>query len=195
MRDAGSNLDVTQVRVLGLAHHNWMRVDVAPSDGVKGNELLSGEYRGPLPLTALVREAGPIGDLIGTFWANVFLMSDRLSKAMQELRLSGWRSLPVSVKGDPDLDNRLALLAVTGRAGPVYGAGGQTRPGVDAIGQYLDPGESDGSDVFLPANRRSILLTGAAAEKIARLGLRNVDLQPAGLEPLPESTRVAPKEK
>ena len=181
-------MDVTQLRVLGLAHHNWKRVDVAPLEGVNGNELLSGEYRGQLPLIAVVREGGPVGDLVGTFWANVFLMSDRLSKAMQELRLSGWRSLPVSVKDDPDLDNRLALLAVTGRAGPLYGAGGQTRPGVDAIGQYLDPREWDGSDLFLPANRRSILVTGPTAEKIARLDLRNVELLPAGIEPLPEST-------
>src|SRR4029077_15279038 len=179
-----------QLRVLGLAHHNWKRVDVAPLEGVNGNELLSGEYRGQLPLIAVVREGGPVGDLVGTFWANVFLMSDRLSKAMQELRLSGWRSLPVSVKDDPDLDDRLALLAVTGRAGPVYGAGGQTRAAVDAIGQNLGPGEGDragaglaafanfvvrggwGVSPFSPrANGRSFFVTGPAAEKIARLDL------------------------
>jgi hypothetical protein len=195
MSTSDSELEVTQLRVLGLENHNWKRLDIAPSSGLKGNELLFGEYRGPLPLTAVVRQEGQIGDLVGTFWANVFLMSDRLKKALQELRLSGWRSLPVSVKDDPDLDERLALLAITGRAGPIYGPGGQTRPDVDAIGQYLDPLEWDGSDLFLPANRRSILVTGPAAEKIAGLGLSNLDLQPAGIEPLPKSRGVAPVEK
>lgn len=192
---ATSKLDVAQLRVLGLAHNNWSRLDVAPSVGVKGNELLSGEYLGPLPLAAVIRYRGTVGDLIGTYWANVFLVSDRLSKAMRKLRLSGWRTLPVSVKDEPDLDNRLALLVITGRAGPVYGACGQTRPGVDVIGQYLDPNEWDGSDLFLPANRRSILVAGPAAEKIARLGLRNVNLEPAGIEPLPKSRGETAVEK
>jgi hypothetical protein len=195
MSISDSKLDVAKLRILALAHHDWKRLDVAPSAGLKGNELLFGEYRGPLPLTAVVKQGGPIGDLVGTFWASVFLMSDRLSKALEELRVSGWRALPITVTGGPDLDERLALLAVTGRAGPVYGAGGQTHPDVDAIGQYLDPREWDVSDLFLPANRRSILVTGPAAEKIARLGVSNLDLQSAGIEPLPKSRGVAPVEK
>jgi len=186
MASSDTALDVTQLRVLALADHNWKRVDVAPSADLKGNDLLTGEYRGPLPLRAVVREEGAIGDLIGTFWASVFLMSHGLSKAFEDLRLSGWRSFPVSVQGDPDWHEDLTLLAVTGRSGPVYGAGGESRPGLDMIGQYLDPHEWDGSDVFLPTNRRSILVTGPAAKGIARFRFRNVDLQPAGLEPLPK---------
>ena len=142
------------------------------------------EYRGPVPLPAAPRESGPRGDLVGTFWAHVFVMSPRMTRALEELRLSGWRSYPVQVQSDHRTDDSLALLAVTGRAGPIYGVGGESRPGMNPIGQYLDPEECDGSDIFLPANRHSIHLAGPAADRIARLGLRNVDLEPAGLEPV-----------
>ena len=181
-----SEVDVSQLRVLGLADHKWKRVDVALSADLKGADLVRGDYHGPLPLRAVVGEEGAVGDLIGTFWASVFLISNRLSKAFKDLRLSGWRSLPVSVKGDSNLLEDVAVLAVTGRAGPIYGAGGATRPDLDMIGQYLDPHEWDGSDLFLPRNRRSILVTGPAAKEIARFRFRNVDLRPAGIEPLPK---------
>jgi hypothetical protein len=68
-----------------------------------------------------------------------------MMRALEELRISGWRSYPVKVQNDQPTNEPLALLAVTGRAGPIYGAGGESQPGMNLIGQYLDPEEWDGS--------------------------------------------------
>jgi hypothetical protein len=47
---------------------------------------------------------------------------------------------------------------------------------------FLDPHEWDGSDLFMPTNSGSVLLTGRAADIVKRARLRNVRLEPAHYE-------------
>lgn len=83
------------------------------------------------------------------------------------------------------IETELWLLVVTGRAGPILGAGGILREGLDPIDQALDGSDWDGSDMFVPANRNVILLTDGAARRLKSARLRNVLFEPAGLTPAP----------
>ena len=71
---------------------------------------------------------------------------------------------------------------MTGRSGPVPDGG---TAGLQPLGHYLDPREWDGSDLFRPGCEGTILVTARAVEAIRDAHLKNVVLQPAGLEPLP----------
>lgn len=141
MSTSRAPLNVAGLRRLSLARHDHLRIDVLSGADVKPNDLLRGSYRGALPLTATVKQAGRQGDLIGTFWANVYAITARFSDSLQRLGITGWGVLPISVAESSPSISGLSLLTVTGRSGPIIGAGGVDRPGVDSIGQYLDPSE------------------------------------------------------
>jgi hypothetical protein len=117
---------------------------------------------------------------VGTLWANVFAISDRLKTVMEDAHLSGWAPHRLEVsKGE--LATTVWLLTVRGRAGPVYALDAAHRDGLDAAGQYLDPKEWDGSHLFVPANRTVILVTRPAAEVLAMAHVANLALDSAGL--------------
>jgi hypothetical protein len=160
-----------------------MRIDVLPGEDVQPNDLLRGKYDGPLPLTAVVKQAGPQGDLLGTFWANIYAITPGLLELLTRLAITGWGALPISLTGGPS-GGGLSLLTVTGRSGPIIGAGGIDMPGVDRIGQYLDASNWDGSDIFLPANSRSILVVPDAAKAVEARHPKDLQFDLAGLEPL-----------
>lgn len=128
---------------------------------------------------------GPLTDIVGTYWG-VYLMSDRMVSFLTEHRVSGWRPVPVEIESDLAL-GPLWLLVITGTAGPIYGINEARRQGLPALGQYLDPAEWDGSDLFVPANTSEILVTSSCAELLKRARLRNLRLEPAGLEATPRT--------
>src|SRR5262249_8480315 len=179
-----TRLDVAQLHYLRLASHNWLRLDVMPDVSFKGEKFLRGEYRGEVPIPAVERQAGRLGDLIGTFWASVYVMSPRMALSLRRSNLTGWLSYAIAVKGGSWGGDGLCLLAMTGRYWPVYGLGAAFRGGLDPLGQYLDPADWDGSHMFIPSNRRSILVTSGAAAEIQSARLANLELEPAGLEPI-----------
>ncbi len=179
----GTRLPVAELLKLKLASHDWLRLDILVPNSVDSRSLLSAEYRGALPLPAAVGQRGRLGDLVGTFWATVYLVSDRFKEVLEGAALSGWTTFPVAPR--ERLESGLWLLGVTGRCGPVYGVDGVARAGLDPVGQYLDPDEWDGADVFLPRNRNVVLLTPEAGRVLGRARLMNVDLEPGGLEATP----------
>ena len=134
-----------------------------------------------------VGEGGPETDLVGSGWAGIVLMSERFLELLAQRRVSGWRAVPVEIENDPTL-RAYWLLVITGSAGPIYGVAGARREGLPALGQYLDPAEWDGSDMFVAANWNGTLLTAQCANMLKKARLRNVRLEPAGLE----STRTTP---
>jgi hypothetical protein len=150
---------------------------------IDSNALLGGEFKGLLPLDAVVGQPGKIGDLVGTFWATVFAMTARLTVALENGGLTGWVSDPVRMRNAIENES-LWMLGITGRCGAVYGQGGLPRIGTDAPFPYLDPLEWDGADLFMPVNHKAILLAPGAARALKSAQLRNVALEPAGFLPI-----------
>ncbi len=114
-----------------------------------------------------------MGDLIGTGWATLRVISQRFRQVLDDAQLTGWRTFPVVVL-DHALDMPLYLLAVTGRCGPEYGSSGVHRAGLPPLGMFLDPHEWDGADLFMPPNAGDVLLTTRAGDVVKRARLRNV---------------------
>jgi hypothetical protein len=187
MSTSSIQLDVEHVRTLSLTRHDWLRIDILPNTDVTEEELLRGEYKGPIPLPGEVRQGGRLGDLIGTFWASVFAVTGTFIDSLRRLEATGWRAYPIASDGATDVGSDIYLLGITGRSGPVYSGDLAARHGLDPISQFLDPGKWDGSDLFLPSNRTSILVAAPLAASLETMMLRNVVLEPAGLQTTPSN--------
>jgi hypothetical protein len=168
------SLEVRQVYSLQVASHTAARVDLPDLAGSDVRSVLDGT-RPARELAGVTRQRGPYGDLVSTFWAALFLVSDRFVAALSE-GLTGWEVSPVTITDGPPL----SLLHVFGCSGPILAQ----EPITGDIGQYLDPQTWDGSDLFLPKNHNGILLTRQAKDVLAGKRLRNVLFEPAGLLPL-----------
>jgi hypothetical protein len=178
-----SRLSVGEVRRLGLRSYDWLRVRLDLPVRSDNDRLLDAVYDGPVPIDALVEHDGKVGDLVGTLWAALFLMSNRFVQVLEQNAITGWRGYDSVMKGrGPTTAWR--ILGVTGRSGPVRTPTGGTA-GLQPLGHYLDPQEWDGSDLFHPGSEGTILVTARAAEALEEAHLKNVVLEPAGLEPQP----------
>jgi hypothetical protein len=165
-------LRVDEIRWLTPRSHHGLRVSLQGLGDVHARDVLIGA----VPFNSLrgtVLEPGKVGDLVSTFWASVFLVTPRLVEALTNLGATGWRAVPVEI---PEAPVALSLLCVTGQCGPIERAS----PG--RVGQTLDPRTWDGSDLFVPANERRILVIGPMASALTEERLRNVDFELAGIE-------------
>jgi hypothetical protein len=115
--------------------------------------------------------------------SDVVLVSDRFLETLAREGLSGWQAVPIP--GLPDLGGPYSLLVITGRGGPAYGSDGIRFPGLPALGQFLDPEQWDGSDLFVVDRQVAIYITNAAAQRLARHRLTNLELEPIVMERLP----------
>lgn len=115
---------------------------------------------------------GRVGDLVGTTWAALFLVSDEFADALRARGFSGWRLVPVAIAANRALPT-MSMLQVVGRCGPISSP---------SIGRVLDPATWDGSDMFVPANEATILLSPRCADVLRQASLRNVEIVNAGLE-------------
>jgi hypothetical protein len=152
-----------------------------PSDH---DRLLDAEYDETVPIRVLVDQKGRVGDLVGTLWPSLYLIGDRFKKVLEQNAITGWRGYG-TVSEDMPPTGTWWILGVAGRAGPVRTGEKGVPPGLDPMEQYLDPREWDGSDLFHPANEGTILVTSRAAQAIDDAHLKNVLLEPRGLEPPP----------
>ncbi len=177
-------LDVRQVHVLELRSHNWMRIDLPGLEGVASRDILTGKLAGG-PIVGVVQQHGRFGDLVGTFWAAVFLISERLREVMRAGDVTGWTTRPVMVEATGTIGVQpLYLLCVHGRCGPVVVPSNSMGFETGGVGHYLDPRKWDKSDIFLASNHDAILLSGRGADIIRGARVSNVEVSPAGLEPL-----------
>jgi hypothetical protein len=157
-----------------------LRIHVEGVDGDAATVL-----RGQQPRTKLrgrIGQSGRVTDVVGTFHAELFLISERFVRYLAEQRLTGWHAEPVEIAL---LDAPLSLLQVHGRCGPVITASAAQPLGGSAFGSYLDPGRWDQSDLMVPDNLSRILLTPRAATALLAAKLSNLSIEAAGLETIP----------
>ena len=146
------------------------------------DRLLDAEYDGVLPIRATAEAQGKVGDMIGTFWAGLYVIDGRFKDLLERNAITGWRLYEAVCQGLPS-PAAWWVLGITGRTGRVR-TGSETP--LDPLGQFLDPREWDESDLFHPTNEGTTLVTRRAAQIIEEAGLRNVLLEPAGFSPTPE---------
>lgn len=171
--------EVTDIRLLVGRSLGGLRVSLT-GEGISARRLLTGDLVGQ-PLVGVVRQSGRPCDLVGTYWAGVYLVSEHFRRSMSDLGASGWFTTPVQVEGVP---SKLWLLSISGRCGPLFGVGGDPYPGGPDVGTFIDPAGWDGADLFMPDNNNSIHVVGSTAERIHELRLSNVVFESAGLEPV-----------
>jgi hypothetical protein len=177
------SLDPSEVCVLEEGSFEALRVQVDLPDDVDPKMVLTGQAR-RFPLIARVLQEGPVGDLIGTYWGIIYLISDRFVKLLTGNNISGWQVEPISIaRGSASMSAWLLML--TGRCGPVFGVGGETSDSIPSVGQFLDPTRWDGSDMFTPDNLSAVFMTLECAQKLEQGGLTNLEIEHAGLEALP----------
>jgi hypothetical protein len=156
---------------LDLAEHSWVRVDIGDLGGAAPRTALTGATNMPFPV-AQADPTGDVGDLIGTYWAALFLASRAFIRVLSSSSLTGWQTVKITVDGNPAVHG-VALLQVVGRCGPVNETG---------LGRTLDLRSWDGSDLFVPANESSIFLSARAVDILRGAGLRNVEIETDGVE-------------
>ena len=156
----------------------WVRLEIGDADPLA---ILRGE--GPVPrIRGSVLRAGPPVDLVGSSWGTLLLVSLRFRETLQGLGLTGWSTQPIAL--DAQLPDDLELLVVTGRCGPAFSATRNPLPGLPRLGTFIDPGNWDGTDLFVADGSGEVLLAPSRVNAIRRASLRNVELEPAGLEAL-----------
>jgi hypothetical protein len=161
-----SQLEVSAIHLLRERTFRGLRVSVTGED-ITARRLLTGDHAGE-PLVAVAGQLGPVTDLVGTYWAGVYLVSERFRRSVENLGVTGQFTTPVEVEG---VQSSLWLLSISGRCGPVFGVGGEPLPGGPPLGQFIDPGGWDGSDFFMADNNNSIFASGSTAARVDALRL------------------------
>jgi hypothetical protein len=169
-----SALGVPAIHTLHDRSVRGLRVSLAVPDA---RSALVGEFRERI--SGVVLNPGRAWDLVGTYWASLYLVSPRFVDLLIAAGATGWKPRTVDIPGSPDLPP-LALLTVTGRCGRLLPGGEGGRP---PFGVFLDPSTWDGSDVFVADGDGAILLTGDLASRLRSARLSNVNIEPAGIEP------------
>lgn len=180
MASTSRRLDVEHVQTLVEASFQGLRISVT-GGGVTSRDLLTGNFESQA-LVPTVRRPGRVRDLVGTYWAGVYLVSEHFRRSVTRLGASGWSTSPVPVEG---IDFPLGLLSITGRCGPVRGVGGEPIEDGPTFGTFIDPAEWDGTDFFMAENSNAIFVLGSTAKSIQRLHLSNVAFESSGLQPYP----------
>lgn len=180
MASTSRRLDVEHVQTLVEASFQGLRISVT-GGGVTSRDLLTGNFESQA-LVPTVRRPGRVRDLVGTYWAGVYLVSEHFRRSVTRLGASGWSTSPVPVEG---IDFPLGLLSITGTCGSVRGVGGEPIEGGPTFGTFIDPAEWDGTDFFMAENSNAIFVLGSTAKSIHRLHLSNVAFESSGLQPYP----------
>jgi hypothetical protein len=178
-RSETPRLDVAGIRILRERSSKGLRFDLGAPD-VEAQSLIRGEVRGDQLVARALRE-GPPRDLVGTYWANIYVISIAFRDWLESSQLTGWLALPITVEGSAPRPT-YHLLAASGRCGPVTGSGRAVGPDMVAPGAFLEPSTWDGADFFVPENLVGIHLTSACADRLEMSGLSNVATESAGIE-------------
>src|SRR4051794_26299994 len=89
-------LDVEGVCRLAVTSYSTFWLTLQVPEGADLQRLARGDYAGPLPLQAGVLKRGRMGDLIGTGWATLRVISQRFRQVLDDAQLTGWRTFPSS---------------------------------------------------------------------------------------------------
>lgn len=151
-------------------------------------ELAWGEEHPSAPIEFVRDEGRRPRDLIGTTYATLVLVSDRLLSLLEEHGFTGWATFPARVLlDDGDELKGYHGFAVTGRCGPIDDSlseeitipspvpGG--RAGSGLRGLCFPPETWDGSDVFTAEGYTGIFVVERVKEALEQAQITNVDLR------------------
>ena len=151
------------------------------------DQVLAGDYTDvDLPLWFKRKYGRKWGDLVGTGWVSLYLISDRLKTALEDNGLSGWQTFPVEVieKGNTRIRGYHGL-SILGRCGPTDHSKGEiiekqlvpSGPMTRYVkGLHIGLDEWDGKDFFLPEGRKAIIITNKAATALKVGNFENLEL-------------------
>ena len=109
-------LDVPGVATLQVRSHRGLRIDILTSRSE--GELLRGAFDDEA-FDGIARTRGRAKDLVSTFWASIFLISEKFKAVLEAAGATGWKLTPVHVTGESE--GCLFLLSVSGDGGHLYG--------------------------------------------------------------------------
>lgn len=147
--------------------------------------LARGEERPSEPIEFVPAEGRIPGDLIGTTYATITLVSERFLDVLREHGFTGWTTFPARVfLGDGRELDGYHGLAVRGRCGaiddslsekvtlPPPVAAGRARPGLRGL--CFPPESWDGNDVFTAEGYAGAFVLERVKEALERADLTNV---------------------
>jgi hypothetical protein len=152
------------------------------------NKLRTGQYDDILFPVQFKQESGKkMCDVLDTGSASFYLISDLMKKILEENNLTGWTTYRIKLY---DKHNNELLgycgFSVLGKCGPINYS---KSPIIEKRlvpngpickfykGLYIDLDTWDGSDFFIPENRRGIIVTKKAADILRKSKLSNVLLR------------------
>ena len=128
-------------------------------------------------------------DLVGTTWAVLDLVSDRVTSVLADNGFTGWTTYPVAIYDDRgDAIPGYHGLAVTGRCGPIDERlspvvtlppavpEGEAQP--HRIGLRFHPETWDGSDVFTPEGTAHVFVAQRVRDALVEAKVTNMTLRP-----------------
>ena len=151
------------------------------------DNLLRGEYEGiNFPVVFKQERGKKLVDILGTGWPNLYLISDRMKDVLEENKLTGWKTFPITVY-DKKKNEILGYhgLSVTGRCGPIDGTKAKiidkqlivNGPILKAYkGLYVGLDKWDSSDFFIPEGSRCFVITEKTAKILKDKKIKNTQL-------------------
>jgi|WetSurMetagenome_2_1015567.scaffolds.fasta_scaffold611848_1 hypothetical protein len=139
------------------------------------------------PIIFKIGQGKKFGDLLDTYWGNLYLISDKFRNILEENSLSGWKTYPIKLLDKTETEiTGYHGLSITGRCGSVDFNNStiiekQFVPNAPKAryykGLYVGLEKWDGSDFFLPEGYFGIVLSAKAADIIKKSKLTNIDLK------------------
>ncbi len=142
-------------------------------------EIIRGNYKGiDFPLVFKQESGKKLVDILGTGWCSLYLISDRMKKALEANHLTGWKTYPVKIydkKGNEVLGYN--GFSIIGRCGSIdynkseiiekrYVPNGPLCKLYK--GFYIGLDKWDGSDFFMPFDTGHHIVTKKAAEVLKK---------------------------
>jgi hypothetical protein len=126
-------------------------------------------------------------DLVGTGFVALYLLSERVTEALQREAFTGWKPHPAEIRTRAgELIPGYHLLIVTGRCGPIDKPGfpraGSGSPGahgpaiMTTRGLHFDPNTWDGADIFVPEGAGWIIVVERVRDALKAAKVTNIDL-------------------
>jgi hypothetical protein len=157
-----------------------LRVNVELADDEDPYRLTRGEWVPNKPLRCERDEGNRLLDLIGTTWAVLQIVSDRVIDVLQRSDFGGWSTYPVEISREELKISGYQGLSVVGRCGSISHEDVMLEPAVpegESVegwrGIYFDPDSWDGSDLFSPEGTASFIVTADVKRALEAIGATN----------------------
>jgi uncharacterized protein DUF1629 len=147
--------------------------------------IARGEERVSEPIEFVRAEGRTPGDLIGTTYTTLTIVSQRFIDVLREHHFMGWTTFPILVRFEDGSDlERYFGLAVTGRCGAIDDSlsepiilpppvpSGRARSALRGV--CFCPDTWDGSDMFCAQDYAGVFVTERVKETLERAGVTNV---------------------